>query len=301
MKVLLHYEENEQTALQKSLKITLPKSWKSGPTSQLLSQFIESYNGNASFAENQLQESEMHLCIRQVVGTTTSDEAELVPLASNAVVLEAIPDRADVYICHGPSFTLEEKAAETAQALKKKQEELASTVACTHFACKKRFPAGGPYPECQFHKAPPVFHETAKFWSCCPNKKAYDWEDFQNIPGCETGVCSEVKDAEGKMFLGGSDLRDQAADAPKLKSIDDFNKSQDAGSEAAPVLERLQGVLEELGVEKELFDQVIEGFKKEFADSVSNEAELLELVSQELGDKLKKSMKSIAVDQLRLK
>lgn len=299
MKVLLHYEDKEQTELHKSLKITLPKSWKTGPTSQLLSQFIESYNGNASFADNHLQESEMHLSIRQVGGTF--EKSELVPLASNAVVLEAILDRADVYICHGPSFTLEEKAAEAAEALKKKQEELASTVACTHFGCKKRFPAGGPYPDCQYHVNPPVFHETAKFWSCCPNKKAYDWDDFQNIPGCETGKCSEVKDAEGKLFLGGTDLREQAAEAPKLKSIDDFNKSQEAGSEAAPVLERLQGVMEELGIEKELYYQVIDGYKKEFADQVSNEAELLEVIAQELGDKLKKSMKSIAVEQLKLK
>jgi hypothetical protein len=299
MKVLLHYEENMQTELHKVLKITLPKSWKSGPTSQLLSQFIESYNGNASFADNQLQESEMHLSIRQAGGT--SEETELVPLASNAVVLEAILDRADVYICHGPSFTLEEKAAEAAEVVRKRQEELATTVACTHFGCKKRFPAGGPYPECQHHILPPVFHETAKFWSCCPNKKAYDWDDFQSIPGCETGVCTEIKDADGKLFLGGSDLREQAAEAPKLKSIDDFNKSQEAGSEAAPVLERLQGVMEELGIEKELYNQVIEGYKKEFADKVSDEAQLLQVIAQELGDKLKKSMKSIAVDQLKLK
>jgi hypothetical protein len=296
MKVLLHYEENEKTELHKSLKITLPKSWKTGPTSQLLTQFIESYNGNASFADNQLQESEMHLCIRQAAGTF--EKTELAPLASNAVVLEAILDRADVYICHGPSFTLEDKAAEVAEELRKKQEELAATVACTHFGCKKRFPAGGPYPECQYHVHPPVFHETAKFWSCCPNKKAYDWDDFQNIPGCETGVCSEVKDAEGKLFLGGSDMRDQV-EAPKLKSIDDFNKSQEAGSDAAPILERLQGVLAEMGIEKELFNQVIDGYKKEFAQ-VSDEEQLLDLVAQELGISLKKSMKSIAVEQLKL-
>jgi hypothetical protein len=39
------------------------------------------------------------------------------------------------------------------------------------------------------------------------------------------------------------------------KGIDDFNKSQEAGSEAAPVLERLQGVMEEVGIEKELHNQ----------------------------------------------
>jgi hypothetical protein len=53
--------------------------------------------------------------------------------------------------------------------------------------------------------------------------------------------------------------------------IDDFNKLQEAGSEAAPVLERLQGIMEELGIEKKLCDQVIDGYKKEFADNVSDE------------------------------
>jgi hypothetical protein len=66
-------------------------------------------------------------------------------------------------------------------------------------------------------------------------------------------------------------------------------------------LERLQGVMEELGIEKELFNQVIDGYKKEFADKVSDETQLLQVIAQELGDKLKKSMKSIAVDQLKLK
>jgi hypothetical protein len=39
------------------------------------------------------------------------------------------------------------------------------------------------------------------------------------------------------------------------KGIDDSNKSQEAGSEAAPVFERLQGVMEEVGIEKELHNQ----------------------------------------------
>lgn len=158
MKVLLHYEDNDDSSLHKSLKITLPKSWKTGPTSKLLAQFVESYNANESFAANPLSEDDLHLEIRQQVG----EKSELLPLASDDIVIEKIPDREDVYICHGPSRTLASIEDERQEEKRKKEEMLKSTVACTRFGCNQRFPKGGPYPDCQYHKSPPVFHETAK-------------------------------------------------------------------------------------------------------------------------------------------
>lgn len=297
MKVLLHYEDNENTDLHKSLKITLPKSWKTGPSSKLLDQFVESYNANETLGTNNpLEASTLHLALKQPDGTFAM-------IASDATVVDDIPDRADVYIRHGPSKTKQDKAIEERQAQEALEKERKETVACTHFGCRNRFPKNGPFPECRYHRAPPVFHETAKFWSCCPQKKAYDWEDFQNIPGCMTGICTAVKETEGKQFLGGTDLREQAGDGAPLKSIDDFNKSQAAGgSAAAPVLERLAGVMEELGIEKELFQQVTDGIRNEKMKSgVIIEAELLDAVKEELGAKLKSAMKSIAADQLRIK
>jgi len=293
MKVLLHYEDNENSELYKSLKITLPKSWKTGPTAKLLAQFVETYNANEAFSSNPLNEADVHLALRQ--------EHTMIPLASDDVTVQAIPDRADVYICHGPSRTIQQAVDEKKAELKRKQEDLASTVACQHFGCKNRFPTGGPYPDCRYHAAPPVFHETAKFWSCCPTKKAYDWDDFQNIPGCLTAVCTEIKDEGEKQFLGGSDLREQMGTA-KLKSIDDFNTAQAAGgADAAPILERLSAVLKEFDVEQEIFDQVVEGFKKDLSSKITDEAELLELVKTEVGSKLKATFKAIAADQLRIK
>lgn len=110
------------------------------------------------------------------------------------------------------------------------------------------------------------------------------------------------EDEDQKMFLGGTDLREQAGETVKLKSIDDFNRAQAAGgADAAPVLDRLQSVLEELGVEKELYTQVVEGFTKDLKGTVANDADLLEAIKAELGAKLKDAMKSIAAEQLRLK
>lgn len=118
-----------------------------------------------------------------------------------------------------------------------------------------------------------------------------DWDDFQCIPGCQTGRCTEVKE-DGKLFLGGTDLREQA-EGEKLKSIDDFNKAQSAGgAEAAPVLERLRNAMFEIGIDKELFDQVVEGMKKDYEGSTANESELLAAVSAELG-------KSLSEEKLR--
>jgi len=300
MKVFLHYEDNENVDFHKSLKITLPKSWKTGPASNLLSQFIKSYNAKYQDS-NPLDEASMHLSQRVAKIDDTDGKSELVDICSDAVVLDEMADRADIYICHGPSQTKEQVVAKRQAEEQARKDALKSTVSCTHFGCQKRFPKGGPYPnDCKFHKLPPVFHETAKYWACCPNKKAYDWEDFQNIPGCETGTCTEIKE-EGKMFLGGTDLREQANDGANLKSIDDFNKAQSGGGEAAPVLERLQRVMAEVGVEKELFDQVVEGMKKEYATTASNDAELLQAISKDLGDRMKGMMKAVAAEQLRIK
>lgn len=144
---------------------------------------------------------------------------------------------------------------------------------------------------------------------CCPNKKAYDWEEFQSLPACQSGTCTDVKDedsADQKQFLGGCDIREQMNGGQKLRSIDDFNASAAAGgSEGAPVLERLRGVLEELGVENELFDQVMDGIKKDVAGKAgaasADDAAVVDESVKVLGSKLKNAMKAIAVEQLRIK
>ena len=114
-----------------------------------------------------------------------------------------------------------------------------------------------------------------------------DWDDFQKIPGCQEGNCTDIKE-DGKLFLGGTDLRDQASEGVKLKSIDDFNRAQSAtGAEAAaPVLDRLRDVMIELGIDKELFDQVVDGMKREYAASASSEDEILTAVSDDLGESI---------------
>lgn len=284
MKVFLYYEDNASEDLHKTLKITLPKSWKLGPVSKLLAQFVESYNSNEKLGStNQLSQKSMHLATR--------NQGKLVDLPLDAVLSEVVPDRADVYVMHGPSKTVREVEAEKRAKTEKDAKALKSTVACTHFGCKNRFPREGPFPQCRYHKSPPVFHETAKFWSCCPDKKAYDWESFENIPGCQTGECTAEKNAGSKKFLGGADLRAKV-EPTQLKSIDDFNAVQAAGgATAAPVLERLGNVLEELGIDRSVFEHAIDRIKTRKTSSMSDssKADVLEAVKEEMKILLEKS------------
>jgi hypothetical protein len=92
---------------------------------------------------------------------------------------------------------------------------------------------------CQHHSGPPIFHDTMKCWSCCRDRKAYDFEGFQLISGCNRGRHSQVAQ---KVAIGASPNAVVDADgnstlptpppAPVLKSISDFNKSNPAAASA---------------------------------------------------------------------
>ena len=40
---------------------------------------------------------------------------------------------------------------------------------------------------CKYHVGEPVFHDLKKYWSCCPNKVSWDWDDFMLLPTCAVG------------------------------------------------------------------------------------------------------------------
>jgi hypothetical protein len=60
-------------------------------------------------------------------------------------------------------------------------------------------------------------------------------------------------------------------------------------------------VLQEMGIEQELFQQVVDGMRKELDVTTISEPELLEAIVANLGIKLKATLKAIAVEQLRIK
>ena len=103
-----------------------------------------------------------------------------------------------------------------------------------------------------------------------------------------------------KKFLVGCDVR-----GPKLQSIDDFNGSAAAGgSVGAPALERYRDALCEMGIENELYDQVLDGIKKDVVEKKKldiDDGRVLDESVIILGSKMKSALKAIAVEQLRIK
>jgi len=301
MKVTMYYDDHPKAEYHKTLKITLPKSWKSGPTSRLLGQFVESYN--TSKPHNTLDPAKFHLCLSRADNESSSSPSSSSlkspnnPIPSDAIVLDVIPDRSDLYVREGPSPTLAKIAEEKELAERKEAERLRDTFVCVHKGCNNRIKRSDcpPYPPCSYHDGPPVFHETAKFWSCCPDKKAYEWEEFQAIPGCVKGFCAEkeetkdgVEGTKAGEFLGGCDLRERAmggGEGPKLKKIEDFNSANDES--ASTKLSKLKSSLVESGIEIELIDQVIEGIISGRSSGDNEEENTLNELTNLLKDALK--------------
>ena len=114
--------------------------------------------------------------------------------------------------------------------------------------------------ECRHHTKPPVFHETAKYWSCCPHKKAYDWESFMEIKGCAYGKHSDVK-PQNNAALGGSHVRGQTNKPdPNLKKIEDFN----SGRSAVKPLEALKHALIGVGCSAADYDKALQVLGEKF-------------------------------------
>ena len=62
------------------------------------------------------------------------------------------------------------------------------TYRCQNKGCQARFrPEDNHAKACTYHKGTPVFHETLKWWGCCPNSKKMDFDDFLAVPGCASG------------------------------------------------------------------------------------------------------------------
>ena len=117
------------------------------------------------------------------------------------------------------------------------------------------------------------YRVTAKYWSCCPHKKAYDWESFMEIMGCATGRHSDIKPG-GAVVLGGSHVRGQPSVDPSLKKIEDFNNGVEAP------LELLKRALVGVGCSATDFEAARSKLKEKFKN---DEAEVVAEFRAEFG------------------
>ncbi|KAJ8613560.1 hypothetical protein CTAYLR_002207 [Chrysophaeum taylorii] len=263
MKVYLHYNECAAESLRQTLKVTLPKKWENGPAKNLIETFVKNYNEKHPMNQLDVATIRLETEMREVI-------------SQNAVVSERINDRQDLYVKVGQSPpqvtpTFAETGVDDADRIR----------TCRNFGCNKKYTLRTNFEgECRYHTKPPVFHETAKYWSCCPHKKAYDWESFMEIKGCATGLHSDIKPG-GNQFLGGQELRGQDA-GKKLKTVEDFNREQrgDAPPVAEKPIDLLKRALVGVGVSAQDFDAAKQALMAKFAD---DESEVLAEFATEFG------------------
>jgi hypothetical protein len=62
------------------------------------------------------------------------------------------------------------------------------TARCQRKGCQQTFNVADNCPTaCTYHRGHAIFHDAAKFWSCCPDKKRYEFEAFLAVQGCVVG------------------------------------------------------------------------------------------------------------------
>lgn len=153
---------------------------------------------------------------------------------SNDIVESALSDHSDYHLKVGAHLR--------SKVTKSKEDD--SRLRCRNYGCNQFFAEEENVEgSCQHHTGPPIFHDTMKCWSCCRDRKAYDFEAFQQIKGCSSGRHSIIPPA---IALGKSpSATDSSAavavqPAAPLKSIAAYNAANpDAASAAASAVKIL--------------------------------------------------------------
>lgn len=212
LKVYIHLELEgfpEQTS-----KIQIPKSWLGKDVKDIINLFLPAY----------VKKNPDHVLELDHVHLATNDGTKIY---SNAKVSDVLEDRGDYYIKKG---THVKEAVET--IFGNLSVDGKPMLRCKNYGCNQYFSEAENHDEaCVHHTAPPIFHDTMKCWSCCKDRKAYDFESFQLIAGCTVGRHStEVK----KVSIAPSpNSPAEGAPAPVLKSIADFNTANPTAASAA--------------------------------------------------------------------
>ena len=220
IKIQIKFEEDGFD--NKTSKIGVPKSWAEKTVLDVIGLFVKAYNAKS---EKQLIASEMHFVDEQGK-----------KVFSDAIVKLTLGDHCDYLLKFGEHIQTVAKQEAKVSAITGKP-----LVRCKNYGCQQFFDeddnAEG---SCQHHVGPPIFHDTMKCWSCCRDRKAYDFEGFQEIKGCHTGkhstenvgqVIAASPNNPTTVFEAGEGEGEK--EAPKLKSIDAYNASDAAGPTAA--------------------------------------------------------------------
>jgi len=261
MKVTIKYEEAENKDLHMTLRLTLPLKYVNGPTSAVVKLFVDHYN--KKHEAHPLDATTLHV---KIVGGSH--------LKNDDDVSSTIRDKDECYLMgeeayHAPAPPLPPSPAETATPSsasapaksggpKKGSTDEQGRIRCKRFGCQKFYDPKGEPQECVHHKSAPIFHEVAKWWSCCQDRKAYDWDEFMRIPGCCKSFCTDSPEGQSqKRFMGGCDLRGDTAPV---------RLDADAPRDPRHKITDLRKGLIAIGVDGDLFDKVWQDLAAEIND-----------------------------------
>ena len=192
----LHYAEGEDPDSHATIKLTLPKSWRNGPISQLKTVLVDDYNKKNPSAP--LTAADFHL---------ETEQKQVLPM--DGVVKQWLKKQQDLFLKPGKDETMaqlgvspppdeetlrkekekkeQEKKEkieiirkpipptpgeiETAKRLKEQKEREKNgadkRLLCKRFGCQKRYlEEENNDKACRHHVKPPIFHETRKYWAC---------------------------------------------------------------------------------------------------------------------------------------
>jgi hypothetical protein len=122
----------------------------------------------------------------QVAQASVFAASPTVAAADKAEAAAPLKTAAD-YNAANPEAASAAKAAERT-LVRKSSRNADGTARCQNKGCGKTFTvAENSTDACVHHSGQAVFHDTMKYWSCCPNAKKMDFDDFMAVPGCTTG------------------------------------------------------------------------------------------------------------------
>ncbi len=99
------------------------------------------------------------------------------PLKSIAAFNTANPDAASAV------------ASAVKSTARKSSKNADGTAKCQRKGCQKVFNVADNHEAaCTYHRGQPVFHDAIKLWSCCPDKRCFDFDEFLAVPGCAVGL-----------------------------------------------------------------------------------------------------------------
>jgi CHORD len=204
----------------------------------LVQLFIESYNKRKP--DTPLLTADCHL-----------ENSAGVELAAEDIIGDVIKDREDIKVRHGAtaagksqastsnSSTAAHTAASSAAPSAAAAALAAGKLRCRNYGCSQFYAESeNSGTACSHHIAPPIFHDTKKGWSCC-EKRVYDWDEFQAIPGCVVGPHSSEDPAQQfaesptAVAAAAAEAAAAKAGAPAVRSIEDYNSSNPSAVTAA--------------------------------------------------------------------